>query len=197
MRISTAVRRAPKAVCNAVRDLRYGGFLGGTIHTRSPHLEANDIANSDYDHLQQLFAEVQIGPDDVLVDVGCGKGRAINWFLSRYPNNKVYGIELDAEVCARTRARLRRFSNVNILCGDAIELLPSDGTVFYLYNPFGESVMRKFISKVLEPPRTHARRTTIVYSCAQWLDMFRSDPNFNVRDVDVPVRHGAAVIELQ
>jgi hypothetical protein len=59
--------------------MRYGRPLGGTIKTRFAHLGAYDTANADYKDLAKLFAHL-------LVDVGCGKGRAINWFLSEYPS---------------------------------------------------------------------------------------------------------------
>src|SRR5690606_1311287 len=96
------IRRAPRTARNALLDLRYGGFLGGTIKSRYEHLGAHDVGNVDYDVLATLFRAVDVHPDDVIVDVGAGKGRALNWFLSRYPGTRLYGIELDPEVCART-----------------------------------------------------------------------------------------------
>jgi hypothetical protein len=69
--------RTRKIVHNARQDFRYGGFLGGRIKTRYPHLGAKDVSNSDYDELAVLFRLVEIGPEDVFVDIGCGKGRAI------------------------------------------------------------------------------------------------------------------------
>jgi SAM-dependent methyltransferase len=196
MRFRTILRRAPKIVCNALHDLRYGVPLGGTIHSRFPHLGAHDVANSDYGHLRLLFAEADVTPDDVIVDVGCGKGRAINWFLSHYPRNTIYGIELDLDVCARTSKRLRRFSNVNIVWGDATKLLPEDGTVFYLYNPFDQLAMRQFISALVST-NTTSRQRRIAYNCCQCLDLFLGDSRFDVKTVDIPVRYGAALIRLK
>ena len=50
----------PKIVRNAVRDLRYGAPLGGTIRTRYAHLGAHDVGNADYDDLAILFAGVEV-----------------------------------------------------------------------------------------------------------------------------------------
>lgn len=188
------VRRLPTIVRNAVRDLRYGGLLGGTIKTKQAHLGAHNVSNTEYDELSRLFAEVEVAPDDVIVDVGCGKGRAINWFLSRYPRNAIYGIELDPEVCARTARRLRRRPNVTIVCGDATELLPEDGTLFYLFNPFGEPVLRKFAEALL---RTGSERRRIVYYNCKFLEPFQSDPRFEVTMLKGPRNHKAALVYVK
>jgi len=181
LKLSTIIRRAPKMARNAVRDLRYGKPLGGTIRTRYAHLGAHDVGNADYEDLALLFADVPVAPDDVIVDVGCGKGRSINWFLDRYPGTRIVGIELDPEICAETAKRLRKHERVTIVCGDATALLPADGTVFYLFNPFDETVMRRFAQAMLD--RTSP--ATIVYLNEKHADVF-DDPRFTVTPIDPP-----------
>jgi len=196
MRVVWALRRAPKALRNALRDLRYGKPLGGTIKTRYAHLGALDVGNADYDDLAILFAEAEVRPDDVIVDVGCGKGRSLNWLLSHHRSNRIVGIELDPDVCADTAKRLRRFPNVTILCGDATALLPADGTLFYLFNPFDESVMRRF-RDALVALRPAGERTRIVYYNAKSLDVFEDDPRFAVRRIENPaLSHRSALVDL-
>jgi hypothetical protein len=169
-------------VRNAVRDLRYGKPLGGTTRTRYAHLGASDVGNADYGDLALLFADISIGPSDVIVDVGCGKGRSINWFLGRYPGRRIVGIELDPDICAATAKRLRRHRNVTILCGDATAQLPAHGTLFYLFNPFDESVMRRFAQAMLDRDAP----ATIVYMNAKHAAAFRGDPRFTVAPIDPP-----------
>jgi SAM-dependent methyltransferase len=190
MSMASALRRAPKAARNAIRDLRYGAPLGGVIKTRYAHLGAHHTANSDYRDLELLFADVLVSADDVLVDVGCGKGRALNWFLSRYPRNTIYGIEIDPEISARTAARLRRHRNVTIICGDATKLLPDDGTVFYLNNPFAEAVVREFAAAALRTPSP----VRIVYNNCKYLGPFLEEPSFTVQIAEAPVRARSALI---
>jgi SAM-dependent methyltransferase len=189
------IRRLPTTVRNAALDLRYGSFLGGTIKTRQAHLGAHDVGNADYDDLDELFAQVDIAPDDVIVDVGCGKGRVINWFLSHHGQNTIYGIELDPDVCARTAKRLAGRANVRILCGDATELLPAEGTFFYLFNPFDENVMRRFVAAFLELDAGRPR--TIVYYNCKYLDVFRDDARFEVTELDRPRSFRSAVIRAR
>ena len=125
--------------------------------------------------------------------MGCGKGRSLNWILDRFPANKIYGIELDPEICARTARRLRRRRNVTIICGDASELIPPEGTLFYLFNPFDGPVMERFAAGLLRRDKP----ATIVYYNAKYLDAFGGDPRFSVRELDDPrLTHRSAVITL-
>jgi SAM-dependent methyltransferase len=176
--------RLGRTLRNAALDLRYGRLLAGTIRSRYEDLGAFHVTNSQYEDLPTLFGAAAVAPDDVIVDVGCGKGRVLNWLLRHHPGNRLIGIELDAEVCARTRRRLRHWRNVTVLCGDATELLPADGTVFYLFNPFDERVLRRFADAVVE--RTDPARVRVVYYHCKFLDVFRADPRFAVEEIRLP-----------
>jgi hypothetical protein len=191
------LRRAPKIARNMLRDLRYGAPLGGTIKSRFEHLGAHDVGNADYDDLALLFAEAGVTPNDVLVDVGAGKGRALNWFIGRYPGVSIYGIELDPEVCARTAKRLRRFDNVTVLCGDATKMLPAEGTVFYLFNPFGDEVMREFLAALLrlDPPASGRPRRVVYLNC-KFLAPFLEEARCTVRKLELPIVFDSAIDEL-
>jgi SAM-dependent methyltransferase len=193
MKLSTAIRRAPTMLRSALHDLRHGRPLGGTIRTRYEHLGAYHATNSPYEDLGRVFAGVEVGPDDVIVDVGCGKGRSLNWLVEHFPANTIVGIELDPAICAATARRLRRKKNVTILCGDATELLPADGRVFYLFNPFDEAVMERFAGALLE------RRTpaTVVYYNAKHLEPFHANARFTITELGgSELAHHSAVIRL-
>src|ERR1051325_10152456 len=196
MRVRAAIRRTPKMVRNAMRDLRYGALLGGTVRSRYEHLGAHDVGNADYDDLAILFAAAEVRPDDVIVDVGAGKGRAVNWLLRHHPRNRVVGIELDPEICAATARRLRRYGQVEIVCGDAVDLLPADGTLFYLFNPFEADVMARFRDTLAER-RAGRGPTRLVYYNVKALDLFENDPRFAVRRLEDPrLTLPSALVEL-
>ncbi len=192
MKLATLARRAPVMLRAALRDLRYGRPLGGTVRTRYAHLGAFHSTNTPYDQIARLFAGLEPGPEDVIVDVGCGKGRSLNWLLGRYPGNAIVGIELDPELCAATAKRLRRRRNVTVLCGDAVELLPVEGTIFYLFNPFDGAVMERFATALLALPAA-----TIVYYNAKHLEPFRAEARFTVHELDDPMlAHRSAIVRL-
>jgi SAM-dependent methyltransferase len=173
--------RELKRTCrNAAIDLQYGGFSGGYI--RNPAPGAHGTGATDYDIMPQLFAG-RIRPGDVLVDVGCGKGRVINWWLSQGHQNRIYGLELLPEIAEFTRKRLRKFRNVSIVTGDAIENLPSDGDVFFLFNPFDDRIMPGFIERLWGV--AERRDITIVYFAPVYLHLFHSDTRWSVEELDV------------
>ncbi|MGH8650118.1 MAG: methyltransferase domain-containing protein, partial [Burkholderiales bacterium] len=165
---------------------RYGGsFLGGWAATRFAQLGAHDTGNTEYSILPLLFAD-RVKESDVLVDVGCGRGRVIVWWLSRGCRNRMIGLELDpdvAQVCAR---RMREHKNVEIIAGNALDSIPKEGTLFYLFDPFAPKVVGQFKKKI-EGMFCARDDIRIVFHSTQSLETFESDPNWRVEEVSVPV----------
>jgi hypothetical protein len=187
---------AQRKLRSAWIDLRYGGvILKGDVGSRYSHLGAKNSEHSGYDILPRLFSnEVRTG--DVLVDIGCGKGRVLNWWLDQYRNHRIYGIELDPDIAEQTRNRLRRFANVTILTGDACALIPSEGSLFYLFNPFDAEVMQRFIAAVLKNPIVSSglHRRIVYYNCVH-LELFERRPQFSVRYLEPMYSKPSAVID--
>jgi len=183
LRLDAWVVQSIRVARNALIDLRYGGLLLGKIKTRYAHLGAVNTENSDYAALSRIF-ENRIKSSDVLVDIGCGKGRVINWWLSRGLGNRMIGIELDERIAEQTRRRLRRYRNVTILTGDAIQNIPIDGTLFYLYNPFAAHVMEAFKNRLTSLFRQRGDITILYYNCRH-VDVFQKDPAWSVDVTDV------------
>ena len=163
---------------NLACDLRFGEILRGEVETRFSELGAEGTGNTSYYALSLFFRGETIAEDDVLVDVGCGKGRVINWWLSRGLRNRIVGLELDPELAAHTRHRLRSYPNVTIISGDGIENLPSDGTLFFLFNPFHRPVVSCYKERLLQLPRRDKIRI-YYYNCVH-ADVFENDSRFSV-----------------
>jgi len=143
MQVRRLWRRGMRLARNVWMDLGYGRFLGGVQETRYSGQGAHATVNSDYEVLHQVFRG-RIRGDDVLVDVGCGRGRVLNYWLRARLPNRIIGLELDPEIAAETANRLAGYENVRVISGDALPNLPTDGTLFYLYNPFAEPFIRRF-----------------------------------------------------
>src|SRR5688572_19680524 len=82
-----------RAYASAI-DLAFGGKrcrtdLNENIYSDGRHT----MVHTDYHVLRDIFARVPFKPDDVLVDIGCGEGRVINFWLSRRVKNPIIGIE--------------------------------------------------------------------------------------------------------
>ena len=189
------LRRLVAAAGNARRDLRYGSVLGGTIRTRFEEAGAFHVTNSEYGDLPSLFTAAEAGGEDVFVDVGCGKGRVLNWLLTTFPGSTIFGLELDPDVCRKTARRLRRFGNVTVLCGDATTMLPAEATLFYLFNPFDERVMRRFIDtlRALPAPASGRPRRLVYYNC-KYEALFRAQPGWVVRNIELPSHSQQSIV---
>jgi SAM-dependent methyltransferase len=180
--VTAKLRALPWVARNMAMDLRYGALLSGTIKSR--HRGASNVANSQYSVLPPIF-DGRVGPDDVLVDVGCGKGRVINWWLSRGLRNRIVGIELEPDVASATARRLRRFPNVSIVNEDAVEWLPDDATVVYMYSPFSRDLMARFKEHVAQ--RFVGKGLTMLYLNPAFVDVFNQDPRFGTEIVELPI----------
>lgn len=181
---------------NLLIDRRYGGSCAGTSKPAYyAAVGANEIQSSDYTQLDMLFDRnrLEIRPDDVLVDVGCGKGRVFNFWLERGHRNRMVGLELSEEVAAAARERLACFPNVTILAGDAIANLPPDGTFFYVYNPFAEPVVRRFADALAATVERKAD-VRIIYNHCRHIDVFAADPRWNITFLDVGWRRVRAAL---
>ena len=81
----------------------------------------------------------QVGPSDMFVDVGCGVGRAV---LAAHllTGAAAVGMEIQPALAsdAMERVSAMGLERVSFMLGDAVELIErTEGTVFFLYCPFG------------------------------------------------------------
>lgn len=197
MRFRATIYRLRKMARNLLFDLRHGALIGVMIDTRFPDQGARETSSTDYAVLPILFDGL-IQPADVLVDVGCGRGRVILWWLDQGLRNKIVGIELDPEVADYARERTKKSRNVRIVTGNVLQSLPGDATVFYLYNPFEQWVVERF-KRMLEEQFGESHPVTVVYYNCLHLDVFESDDRWSLRPIDlsrVPGSRRGAVLRL-
>lgn len=180
-----------------VVDLRYGGWAGGREPNPFAAAGATPIQSTPYAALHGLFRAngIEVRDDDVLVDVGCGRGRVLNAWLSRGLRNRMVGIEIVPAVAERARQRLRRHANVTVVCGDAVGSIPPEGTLYYLYNPFDAAVMERFaealLARALRPERLR-----IVYFNPRQAHVFARDPRWRVAPLRTPEPEGAVLVSV-
>jgi SAM-dependent methyltransferase len=178
--IATHLRTAAWIARSVATDLRYGAILSGNV--RSRRSGSYDVANTPYSVLPHVFAG-RIAAQDVLVDVGCGKGRVINWWLSRGLRNRMIGIELEPDVAAATARRLSRFANVTIINADATTAVPGDATLVYLYNPFDRAAIERFKANLAG--RFGGCGITALYWNPHWLAVFEDDPRWSTELIEL------------
>jgi hypothetical protein len=185
-------------VRNYVTDMRYGGFAGGG--SGSSHEDAGMLGFTavDYAQLEKVFSRrngLEIRPEDVLVDVGTGKGRVINWWLGRGLDNRIFGLELEHDLAELARRRLARWPNVTILQGDALGNLPPDATLIWMFNPFWAEVVARFRERLVE---VYGEGSTvrIVYFMPLFVQEFADDPRFVVEPIKTKTIYSCVVISF-
>ena len=127
---------------------------------------------TDYQVLERLTSELSLSPSDHLVDVGCGRGRALFFIQATY-HCQVTGIEGDPDLFKSLKANqesyLERFpeavDQVHLVEGLAEEyLIQPVQSHFYFFNPFTVHVFKRFIYQVqLSIYQTPRSVTLILY----------------------------------
>ncbi len=125
-----------------------------------------------------LLEPISPAPDDVFVDVGSGKGKML-YYAAQRGFQQCIGIELSSALVPLAERNLRRLglgANVTLLQRDASQLSPAEiaaGTVFYLYNPFFEEVLNKFLETVANSQALHRRPVKVAYCNARYASPFK------------------------
>lgn len=105
-----------------------------------------------YSALDKLFKSLQLKPDDVVADLGCGKGRMI-CYAATFPLRKIYGVELDNELIQIAEENIqdmhgRRCGHIELLCKDACDFFSNDVTVYLSYGPFGLKTVQAILENI-------------------------------------------------
>ncbi len=144
--------------------------LDGEIEALS---HAIDYFPSSYLILHEAFSSVGADcRDGVLVDYGCGMGRAL-LFASSRPIKRMIGVELSPSLCAAASENLTRLyrktravdPNWAIVNGDARAFaVPDDANLFYLFNPFDAVILGQVIDNIVKSVRSVPRKCTVIYA---------------------------------
>lgn len=118
--------------------------------------------------LQQIKAIIPAKP--VLVDFGCGKGRVL-LIASEYGFNELRGIEFSHELCEIAKINIDIFRSRNktdavfrIIESDVTKYsVQSDENVFFMFNPFSETVMEQALNNISTSLKEWPRKILIIY----------------------------------
>jgi precorrin-6B methylase 2 len=108
------------------------------------------------------------GSADVIMDLGCGKGRAICFFAAERRVKRVIGVELYKglyEAAVKNINNLKiQMTKINIYHTDAVNFTDIDDvTIFVIYNPFGENTLTNVIKNIEKSLKVNPRAIQIVY----------------------------------
>jgi SAM-dependent methyltransferase len=105
----------------------------------------------------------------LFVDVGSGKGKVL-LLAARYPFSRIVGIERFEDLHAIAIRNLAEAlptkdrERVESLCMDAAKYdPPSVPTIFYLFNPFSEEILARFLERLERSLEDHPRPVYLGY----------------------------------
>jgi 16S rRNA G966 N2-methylase RsmD len=126
--------------------------------------------------LQHVLKRNRIMCEDfVFVDLGSGKGRVLVEAAS-FPFRRIVGVELSERLHEAAKDSLARaeghhlaLHRVELRCQSAVEFdPPAEHTIFYLYNPFDEAVLKTVMANLERSLSQVDRRIVIVYLNPRW-----------------------------
>lgn len=109
---------------------------------------AHDPTPTPYFVLEELFSYFDFSPESHLLDVGCGLGRVLAYFVGAGFEGRATGVELDPMLASQAQEWACKFANLIVLNQDALSLNLGEYTHFYLFNPFDTNVLLGFIADV-------------------------------------------------
>lgn len=144
----------------------------------SLHKDKHIYSPTPYAILKRVFDHLKMGPDDVFVDLGCGKGRAC--FLAAVQNiKKVVGIDVDEEMLRIAGDNLRNLrmphAPVEFIRADAASFEPEEGTVFFMFDPFGYRTIVEVVKNIKGSFAAKPRKIRIVYYGAVFRNIFDAE----------------------
>lgn len=120
--------------------------------------------------LRRALPRGELGPDDVFLDLGAGKGRML-LIAGRHPIRRAIGVEISPELSRIARTNLRRAASklrcprVDVVTADAASYrVPDDVTVVHMFNPFSDAVFDAAVDRVLESIDRCPRAIRLVYT---------------------------------
>lgn len=119
-----------------------------------------------YQSVMSILQRVRIRSDDVFFDIGCGKGRIL-CCAQLFSPRKVIGVEIDKGLSDTALSNLEKMRGrtcpFTVLNAPATECDYRSGTVFYLFNPFGYTTLKKTLSLIKGTLESDPRTIRMVY----------------------------------
>jgi len=171
------------ALCHVLNEIlgglrslqsRLGDWLmnvdtGGSMRFRSErglNMDAFDFETISHAAIMRTIRLVRPRATDIVYVLGSGKGRAVCHFARR-PVQKVVGIEISGELCQEARKNVKqvRFArtSIEIRNADVAQSDLRDGTIYFMFNPFGEKTLRSVLRNIEDTHRGLEEQLRVIY----------------------------------
>lgn len=117
------------------------------------------------------------------IDIGTGRGRVV-MEAARHEFRRVIGVEFAEELFQAAEENVAaiplghiKANRVSVIHDDATTFkLPGGPSIFFLYNPFNATVLKRFLDHVLEDYARSPRPMMFLYLNPEWADVLENEP---------------------
>lgn len=152
--------------------------LGHTVYTDCKG--ANPAQSISYYYLNELKKNIKYSDDDVFVDVGCAWGRLIGYMRIKTKIKNFIGVEVNESVAEFARNTFSNDKNVKIIVGSILDEFPREGTIYYLFNPFDEKVLKSFLENIEKDIKGTIR---VLYLHPVYCDAFKNRNGWTLTEI--------------
>lgn len=134
---------------------------------------------------ESVLNSLYISDMDSILDIGCGKGKAIA-LLSKYPFKHIDGYDISDSLCiiARKNLSILGIRNSEIFCANALEFTSYDKyNFFYLYNPVPVSVFVTVFHNLNKSLERNPRKIHIVNINPQYSEIILANTSYKLEKI--------------
>ncbi len=169
----------PEKLDNMLWEYRLGITTRGLAGLDTADHEHIHYGTVPYRLINTILDRLQLSDNDIVVDLGCGKGRVL-CCASLRPIKRSIGVEYSSQLAAiagRNAQKLRSDHRpIEILNISAEDFDYSVGTVYYLFHPFGPKTLRVVLEKLRAGLDVSPRPVRIIYVNPVHNDVFTEYP---------------------
>jgi len=141
-----------KTICNDLIELILDKKISkqkltGVYHTEFEKFGAMPVQSTDYPIIKDILKVLKLNGTEKILDVGCGLGRFLGYLSIKGHTGNLLGVEIDKTYATFCSFVFKNKKQIKIIHGNALEIpLPQD-YIAYLYNPFNEKMLDRFLNQ--------------------------------------------------
>ena len=133
----------------------------------------------NYFVLEDLLKKIRLlSANKMFTDFGCGKGRAMV-VAAHYGFTTIHGVDFASELCRIAEknmaivAQSNEDLNYKVYCQNVLDYeIGNDESIFFLFNPFEEEIIRKILRNVDQSQKIHPRPVFFLYVSPRFIETF-------------------------